>query len=45
LFGRPRNPGLAQLAFADRAILLALPPAMLALEEGGEWLVRKSHGA
>jgi Ca2+-transporting ATPase len=37
--------GLAPLAFAEWSVLLALPPAMLALEEGRKWLVRKRHGA
>ena len=36
--------GLAPLAFAEWAVLPALPPAMLALEEGRKWLVRKRHG-
>ena len=35
--------GLAPLAFAEWAVLIALPPAMLALEEGRKWLVRKRH--
>jgi calcium-translocating P-type ATPase len=35
--------GLAPLAFAEWSILLAFPPAMLALEEGRKWLVRRSH--
>jgi calcium-translocating P-type ATPase len=37
--------GLATLAFAEWSVLAALPPAMLALEEGRKWLVRKRHGA
>ena len=36
--------GLAPLAFAEWVVLVALPPAMLALEEGRKWLVRTSHG-
>jgi len=36
--------GLALLAFAEWSVLLALPPAMLALEEGRKWLVRKRRG-
>jgi magnesium-transporting ATPase (P-type) len=35
--------GLAPLAFGDWSVLLAFPPAMLALEEGRKWLVRKGH--
>jgi Ca2+-transporting ATPase len=35
---------LAPLAFAEWSVLLALPPAMLGLEEGRKWLVRKRHG-
>jgi Ca2+-transporting ATPase len=35
--------GLAPLAFAEWSVLLALPPAMLALEEGRKWLVRKGR--
>jgi magnesium-transporting ATPase (P-type) len=34
--------GLAPLAFAEWSVLLALPPAMLALEEGRKWLVRRA---
>jgi len=37
--------GLAPLAFAERSVLLALPPAMLSLEEGRKWLMRKVRGA
>ena len=33
--------GLAPLAFAEWSVRLALPPAMLALEEGRKWLVQK----
>ena len=36
--------GLAPLAFAEWSVLVALPPAMLALEEGRKWLLRKRHG-
>jgi calcium-translocating P-type ATPase len=36
--------GLEPLAFAEWSVLLAVPPAMLALEEGRKWLVRKRHG-
>jgi magnesium-transporting ATPase (P-type) len=36
--------GLAPLAFAEWSVLLALPPAMLALDEGRKWLVRKRPG-
>jgi len=35
--------GLATLAFAEWSVLVALPPAMLALEEGRKWLVQKRH--
>ena len=36
--------GLAPLAFAEWSVLLALPPAMLALEEGRKWLMRRRPG-
>ncbi len=35
--------GLAPLAIAEWSALLAVPPAMLALEEGRKWLVRRVH--
>jgi calcium-translocating P-type ATPase len=37
--------GMAPLAFAEYSVLLAVPPTMLALEEGRKWLQRKRHGA
>jgi hypothetical protein len=36
---------MAPLAFAEYSVLLAVPPIMLALEEGRTWLGRKRHGA
>ena len=36
--------GLAPLAFAEWSVLLALPPVMLALDEGRKWLVRTRPG-
>ena len=36
--------GLAPLAFAEWSVLLALPPVMIALEEGRKWVVRRSTG-
>lgn len=37
--------GVAPLAFAEYSVLVAVPPIMLALEEGRKWLQRKRHGA
>jgi magnesium-transporting ATPase (P-type) len=34
--------GLAPLAFAEWGILLGMPPAMLALDEGRKWLARRT---
>ena len=36
--------GLAPLAFAEWSVLLALPPAMVALDEGRKWLMRRRPG-
>jgi len=35
---------MAPLAFREWSVLILLPPAMLALEEGRKWAVRKSQG-
>jgi hypothetical protein len=35
--------GLAPLAFAEWSILLFFPPTVLLLEEGREWIIRRTR--